>query len=163
MAILLCVPFIGLLPVIIVLIKSTIILRGQKDMALSTEPHAWAGVLPAQEIRELVSCQKKLIFSLFAYIFLPFLQLISPPLLVLAVLIQIAEIAAWIASIIFTFKLARRVYKDNLGIIMGILTLIPIVNLFPILKVSNNASLLLRREGIEIGFLGAKLPPQQNA
>ena len=52
--------------------------------------------------------------------------------------------------------LALAIYGTALGIILGILTLIPLVGLIILLIVNGKATNLLREDGIHVGLLGAR-------
>jgi hypothetical protein len=79
------------------------------------------------------------------------------PVLGLVLLIALAALAAWIGGIVLGAMLANKVYNEVAAIFVGILSLIPCINLVTWLVVNGKATRLLRDKGIEVGFLGADL------
>lgn len=65
-------------------------------------------------------------------------------------------IGALVATV-FVFALAIKVYHVAVGVILGLLTLIPLLGLFVLLVVNQKATRVLTRNGIKVGFLGANL------
>jgi hypothetical protein len=155
MAIFICLPLIGLLPVIFVLIKATFVLKNQKNVPSPEQKTAPAGKFLPEEIQRIAGYQKRVIFCILGNTLLPFLRVMLSPSF--TVLFVIAMLVVWIASIVFTFRLAQSIYKKNMGVLMGILTLLPFVNIIAILKVNGSATDLLREEGVPVGFFGAKV------
>ena len=154
MTVLICFPGIGLIPVVFVLIKAAFILKNKNAIPTATLQTSSVGRLPEQTIRRIALYQKYVIFSLCGYILSPFLVFILPQSLF--VLIQLASVGFWLACTVFTFMLSKTVYKNGMGVAMGALTLIPIINVIPILKVNDSANTLLQAEGVTVGFFGAK-------
>lgn len=72
-------------------------------------------------------------------------------------------LCAWVlivgslAACVFAFMLAIKVSNVIVGILMGLLTLIPFVNLFVLLIINQRATRVLMRNGIKVGFMGANL------
>jgi uncharacterized membrane protein (GlpM family) len=73
------------------------------------------------------------------------------PLLGLGILI------VGLVGAVFTFMLAIHVYGTGLGILFGILCLIPCIGLIVLLIVNAKATDVLKRNGIKVGLLGADL------
>jgi hypothetical protein len=74
------------------------------------------------------------------------------PIAMFAVLIY------WIAHIVgvvYAFMLAISLYDTAMGIVLGILTLVPLLGLIVLLIVNGRATRTLRRHGIRVGLLGA--------
>ncbi|MEQ1905458.1 MAG: GYF domain-containing protein [Pirellulaceae bacterium] len=63
-------------------------------------------------------------------------------------------IATWVLQVLTVFKFFIVVYKKETGIILGILSLIPILGLIILLLVNNKATSILRDNGFKIGLLG---------
>jgi len=59
---------------------------------------------------------------------------------------------------VFVFLLATKLYGTALGVLLGILTIIPLVGLIILLIVNAKAIKILRAAGIDVGLLGAKHP-----
>ena len=69
----------------------------------------------------------------------------------------IALLVVALVGTVFTFMLAIKVYNVGLGVLLGILTLVPFISLIVLLVVSGKATKILRESGHEVGFMGAKL------
>ena len=79
------------------------------------------------------------------------------PLVVLPV--ALALLGVEITAMVFVFLLSTKLYGTAVGILMGILTLVPCLGLLILLVVNNKATTTLKASGIKVGFLGASLPP----
>ena len=53
--------------------------------------------------------------------------------------------------------LASRINNTAVGVIMGILTLVPCVGLLVLLMINSSATRILRDSGHDVGFLGADM------
>ena len=62
-----------------------------------------------------------------------------------------------IVGTVFVFRLAIRVYSTGVGILLGVLTLIPCISLIVLLVVNGKATAILKQNGIKVGLLGANL------
>jgi hypothetical protein len=58
---------------------------------------------------------------------------------------------------IFTILLAMKTHGTGLGIILGVLCLVPILGLLILLLVNQKATTVLQLNGIKVGLLGADL------
>ena len=58
---------------------------------------------------------------------------------------------------VFVFLLATKIYKTGVGILLGILTLIPCVGLIVLVIVNGKATGILQKNGHKVGLMGAKL------
>ncbi len=72
-------------------------------------------------------------------------------------LAQLALIPIGLASTVFLFLLAIKVYGTGIGILLGILTFVPCLGLLLLLMVNGKATRVLRQNGYQVGFLGARL------
>ncbi|MFI5454667.1 MAG: hypothetical protein ACHRXM_04375 [Isosphaerales bacterium] len=79
------------------------------------------------------------------------------PLLGVLALIGLVLIVSWLAGAVFACMLANKVYSVAGAIFVGILSLIPCINLIPWMVVNGKATRILKDKGIEVGFLGADL------
>jgi hypothetical protein len=105
------------------------------------------------DLREIATRQRAIMFCILAYIVLIVVRFVVPPPLVLV--IGLAILAVGVTSAVFVFMLAIALYGTGAGIILGILTLIPIVGLIVLLIVNGKATSILRAHGIKVGLLGA--------
>jgi len=81
------------------------------------------------------------------------LRFVVPP--PFALIIGIAILVVGVTAAVFVFMLALAVYSTGTGIVLGILTLIPIVGLIVLLIVNGKATSILRQHGIKVGLMGA--------
>lgn len=61
------------------------------------------------------------------------------------------------ASTVFVFLPSMKVYNVGLGVLMGILAMIPCLGLIVLLMVNNKATNILKANGHKVGLLGANL------
>lgn len=57
--------------------------------------------------------------------------------------------------IVCVFGLAKRLFGTALAVVIGILSLVPLVNLVMLLIVNQRATRTLRANGVKVGFFGA--------
>ena len=69
----------------------------------------------------------------------------------------IGILLAGIGSAVFVFMLAMKVYGTGLGIVLGILSLVPLIGLIVLLIVNGKATGVLKQNGIKVGLLGANI------
>ncbi|MBX9792269.1 MAG: hypothetical protein K2Y37_25500 [Pirellulales bacterium] len=78
----------------------------------------------------------------------------EPPLFV-GIFLGLAMLAVAVAGAVFVFLLSIKVYGTGLGVLFGVLTLVPCVGLLALLSVNSKATSILRLNGVKVGFLGA--------
>lgn len=71
--------------------------------------------------------------------------------------VGLAAILPIVAGTVFVFLLATKLYSTVLGVVLGVLTLVPIIGLVVLLVVNSRATRVLRDAGISVGLLGADL------
>jgi hypothetical protein len=129
-------------------------------------PLGYAPPAPRNDIREIAKRQRAIQICILVYICAVVGQFIVPPeLRIIPALIALVVI---ITATVFVFMLAIALYNTGVGIVLGILTLIPIVGLFVLLIVNGKATNVLRQHGVQVGLLGANMdqipeagPPQR--
>ena len=62
-----------------------------------------------------------------------------------------------LVGMVFVFLLAIKVYSTGIGVLLGILALIPCIGLLVLLVVNIKATGILKKNGIKVGLLGANL------
>lgn len=72
-------------------------------------------------------------------------------------IIGLGVLAVGLIAAIFTILLAMKTHGTVLGIILGILCLVPILGLLILLLVNQKATTVLQSNGIKVGLLGADL------
>jgi hypothetical protein len=70
---------------------------------------------------------------------------------------SVVSLVSGVVSAVFVFIMAIRVYSTGLGILFGILALIPCVGLIVLLMVNGKATKILQANGYKVGLLGADL------
>lgn len=66
-------------------------------------------------------------------------------------------IACNIVGTISVFLLAMKVYHPIVGVVLGIITLVPCIGLLVLVQVNSKATNILQANGIKVGLMGAKL------
>jgi hypothetical protein len=122
-------------------------------------PLNYARPLPVHkrtDLRQIAVRQKAIQFCILGYLVSVVLLFILPrPLRVLGAFGVLATVK--ITAAVFVFMLAMAIYGTALGIILGVMTLIPVVGLIVLLIVNGKATSLLRDDGIHVGLLGARM------
>jgi hypothetical protein len=108
-----------------------------------------------EELKLIAEAQRRMLVFLLIYVCSAMVRLALgqkfPPIANLGLL------AVAIATAIFVFMLAIKLYGTGVGVLLGILTLIPLVGLFILLIVNGKATKILRENGLKVGFMGVKL------
>ena len=117
------------------------------------DPAYQDGRLTRQGLLRVAKDQKGILLCILVYLCMVIGQFaVSPEVRVFPA--AIAGVAA-ITGAVFVFRLAIRIYSTALGVVLGILTLIPFLGLFVLLVVNGKATRILRDHGIKVGLLGA--------
>jgi len=121
------------------------------DLAVENGP----GTHSHESLRTIASQQRVILFCILIYLLAVIGQLLVPeavrPMLGLGVM------AVGLVATVFVFMLAIKLYGTGMGILLAILTLIPLIGLVPLLIVNGKATRTLRENGIDVGLLGAKM------
>jgi hypothetical protein len=115
------------------------------------------GVLSGQreDLRSVAKYQKGILVCILLYLVAVVLQFVLPPE-ALPILI-VGVVLLLLAGTIFVFLLAMKVYGQGVGILLGILALIPLIGLIVLLRVNGKATSVLQQNGVKVGLLGADL------
>ena len=111
------------------------------------------------DLRSVATYQRGIMVCILLYFIVMIMQAIIasqievPPLF--RVLSGLAILANGVAGAVFVFLLSIKVYGPALGILLGILTLIPCLGLLALLRVNAKATNVLQQNGIKVGLLGA--------
>jgi hypothetical protein len=127
------------------------------------------GTSARSDLKEIASQQRAIMLCILAYIVAVICQFALPQNLRLFV--GLAVMAVGVIAAVFIFMLAIKLYGTGVGILLGILTLIPCIGLIVLLIVNGKATNILRENGVKVGLLGADpkqvpdaspdLPPRQ--
>ncbi|MGH7192233.1 MAG: hypothetical protein ACREJM_01725, partial [Candidatus Saccharimonadales bacterium] len=75
----------------------------------------------------------------------------------LVLLLRFGVLLIALTAMVFVFLLATKVYGLGLGVVLGLLALIPCFGLIILLIVNGKATSVLRQNGYTVGLLGARL------
>lgn len=122
---------------------------------LATSPVV--GVLSGtrEDLRSVAKYQKGIILCIAVYLIAVIGQFLVPP--DLRPFIGFIVLAVGLAGAVFVFLLAIKVYGTGLGILLGILSLVPLLGLVVLLIVNGKATGLLKQNGVKVGLFGANL------
>jgi hypothetical protein len=135
--------------------------RKEPDVTQPPSPNLLEYAKSPDGIREIAKRQRALLLCILGNILLYLLLLATRdriPLMA-ALLIVGALFAVEITAMVYVFLLSTKLYGMGVGILMGILTLVPCLGLLILLVVNGRATTALQASGIKVGLLGAKLPP----
>jgi hypothetical protein len=105
------------------------------------------------DLREIAVRQKAIMFCILGYISCVVLSfIVGPPL---NLIFGLLGLAVSVTAVVFVFMLSLAIYNTATGIILGLLTLIPLINLIVLLVINGKATNILRAHGIRVGLMGA--------
>ena len=110
--------------------------------------------LPRSELRAIGGYQRAIMLCILGYLCLIPVQFAIPPDMRWVLLV--ALVALGLTATVFVFLLSTKVYSTVTGVVLGILTLIPLVGLIVLLIINGKATSILKAHGIPVGFLGAR-------
>jgi hypothetical protein len=115
------------------------------------------GVLSGQreDVRKVAVYQKGILVCILINICAVLGQFAAP--VEIRPLIGIVFLPVGIAGLVFTFLLATKVYGTGMGVLLGILAIIPLLGFFVLMAVDGKATKVLRANGHHVGLLGASL------
>lgn len=70
-------------------------------------------------------------------------------------MVSVGILLVGLVGAVFVFLLAVKVYGVLLGIVLGLLSLIPLLGLLVLLIINGKATKVLKQNGIKVGLLGA--------
>ncbi len=113
----------------------------------------YAAPAPRNDLRYIATRQRTIMVCILGYVVAGICQFALPPQLRL--IVAFIALGAIITGAVFVFMLSLALYGTAVGILLGILTLIPVVGLLVLLIVNGKATTLLRAHGIRVGLMGA--------
>ena len=108
-----------------------------------------------EDLRRVATYQKGILVCILVQICAVIALLAVPP--DIALFVRLGSLVIAVASTVFVFRLAMNVYSTGVGIVLGILALVPCVGLLALLFVNGKATSVQRQNGIKVGLLGANL------
>ena len=105
------------------------------------------------DLRQIAVRQKAIMYCILGYIVFFVLGFVLPE--ELRVIAGLGVIAAAITGAVFVFMLAISIYNTAAGILLGLLTMVPLIGMIVLLIVNMKATAILRAHGIRVGLMGA--------
>jgi len=103
-------------------------------------------------MKNVAVAQKGVIICLLVHLLAGLVSFVtSGPVAGVAALISLL---ASVVAAVFVFIFAIRVYGTGMGVVLGILTLVPLVGLIVLLVINSKATNMLHEAGYKVGFLG---------
>ena len=112
--------------------------------------------IDGEYVQTIAARQRAIIVCILVYLVALISQCFVPEKLRL--IIGIGMLVVSIAATVFVFMLATKLYGTGVGVLLGILTLIPLIGLVVLLVVNGKATSTLKEHGVAVGLLGAKGP-----
>lgn len=115
----------------------------------------YAPPVPRNDLRTIALRQKAIMYCILGYVVCGILNFVLPfPVNAIA---GLGVLAAMIAGAVFVFMLSLALYSTGTGIVLGILTLVPLVGLIVLLIINGRATNELKQHGIKVGLMGARM------
>ena len=108
-----------------------------------------------EDLLKVAKYQKGILVCILVYILAVAGQFALPPQI--RPLVGLGVLVVGLIAAIFTILLAMKTHGTGLGIILGVLCLVPILGLLILLLVNQKATTVLQLNGIKVGLLGADL------
>lgn len=110
----------------------------------------------SDDLKQIASYQKVILICILFYLGGVVGQFLIP--LEMRMALALVVLVVMLVATVFVFLLATKLYGAVVGILLGILTLIPLIGLLVLLSVNGKATQTLKDNGISVGLLGAKGP-----
>jgi hypothetical protein len=108
-----------------------------------------------EHLLAVAKAQKGILICILIYFCMVVGQFAIPP--EFRLWLAVALIPLGITATVFVFILATRLYGQGAGIVLGILTLVPLVGLIVLLVVNQRATKILNDADVRVGLLGANM------
>ena len=108
-----------------------------------------------EDLLKVAKYQKGILVCILVYILAVAGQFALPPQI--RPLVGLGVLMVGLIAAVFTIRLAMKTHGTGLGIILGVLCLVPILGLLILLLVNQKATTVLQLNGIKVGLLGADL------
>ena len=108
-----------------------------------------------EDLRSVAKYQKGILVCILIYLISVIGQFAIPA--EARAIIGLGILVVGLVGTVFVFLLAIKVYSTGVGVLLGILTLVPCIGLFVLLVVNGKATGVLKQNGIKVGLLGANL------
>lgn len=112
-----------------------------------------------EDVYSVAIYQKVILICILIYLIALIGQFVLPEGLFL--MLAIAAGVGVIVGTLFVFLLAAKVYHPAIGILLGLLTLVPVVGLIVLLRINAKAIKILKDNGVHVGLIGARMSDLQ--
>lgn len=118
------------------------------------------GGLRRSDLRQVAIYQKVILICILVYLILVVVNIVlqsigMPPFALLP--LALVAFGAVITGAVFVFMMALKLNSVGIGVVLGIITLIPIIGLIVLLVINSKATAALRYGGYKVGLLGVPL------
>lgn len=110
-----------------------------------------------EDLRKVATYQKGILVCILLYFVAVISNLVLPENAALGIALLLLLVGVGLASMVFIFLLAMKVYSTALGVVLGIGALFPLIGLIILLMVNGKATRILKENGIHVGLLGANV------
>lgn len=111
--------------------------------------------LSGSDLREVATYQRGIILCILVYLLAVVGQFLIPQ--EFRLFLGFAVLGLGLVATVFTFLLSTKIYSAGIGVLLGVLTLIPCVGLIVLLVINAKATGILKERGINVGLLGADM------
>ena len=108
-----------------------------------------------EDLRGVALCQKGILVCILIYLLAVVGQFALPPQL--RPILGLGVLALGVVGLVFVLLLSVKVYHVAVGILLGLLTMVPCFGLLVLLIINAKATAILRNNGYRVGLLGASL------
>jgi hypothetical protein len=108
-----------------------------------------------EDLKAVAKYQKGILICILIYLIAVICQFAIPA--ELRPIIGLGVLVVGVVGTVFVFLPAIKVYSTGVGVLLGILTLVPCIGLIVLLVVNGKATGILKQNGISVGLLGADL------
>ena len=108
-----------------------------------------------EDLRSVAKYQKGILVCILIYVIAMIGRFAVPE--EARTIIGLGVLGVGLVGTVFVFLLAIKVYNIWVGVLLGILALVPCIGLLVLLVVNGKATSVLKQNGIKVGLLGANL------
>jgi hypothetical protein len=108
-----------------------------------------------EDLKNVAKYQKGILVCILIYLIAVLSSLLLPA--DIRQFVGFGVILVGLVGTVFVFLLAMKVYGIPIGILLGILAMVPCVGLIVLLMINGKATSVLKQNGIKVGFMGANL------
>jgi hypothetical protein len=128
----------------------------QPPQPLPTSPAAVTGNVDREKLRRVARYQQWVIYTLLVNIVLYIVALSTRQAGLLANLaVLVVALGIVVFGVISISLLASELFNTGIGVLCGVLVIVPCISLITLLVVNGKATSFLQKHGIKVGFMGA--------